>query len=218
MMVIKMDKTKILHVFNIMNMGGAENFIMNVYRNINREKYTFYFLCTSKQKGLFDDEIVDLGGKILHFNNFSSKRPHKVMKEFANVLKENNIDIVHLPIHFFSGYLALTAKKVGIKNIIVHSHSASDSNSNIMKKIYWVFMRFLINKYATKKIACGKDAGKYLFGNLNNVEIIYNGINLDKFKQVNKLETKNLQKKLNIKKDDVVIGNIGRFVPLKNQI
>ena len=38
MLVISMGKIRVLHVYNSMNMGGAENFIMNVYRNIDRNK------------------------------------------------------------------------------------------------------------------------------------------------------------------------------------
>ena len=32
---------RILHVFNFFNQGGVENFVMNVYRNIDREKIQF---------------------------------------------------------------------------------------------------------------------------------------------------------------------------------
>ena len=36
---------KILHYVAVMNRGGEETFIMNVFRAINREKITFDFLC-----------------------------------------------------------------------------------------------------------------------------------------------------------------------------
>ena len=55
---------RILHIVGIMNMGGLENFIMNIYRNIDRDKIQFDFLVTREEKGIFDDEIKSLGGKI----------------------------------------------------------------------------------------------------------------------------------------------------------
>ena len=36
-----MKKIKVLQVIGGLNMGGAETFIINVFRNINREKYEF---------------------------------------------------------------------------------------------------------------------------------------------------------------------------------
>ncbi len=40
-----MKKINILHVIAGMDRCGAETFLMNVYRNIDREKFQFYFLC-----------------------------------------------------------------------------------------------------------------------------------------------------------------------------
>ena len=34
---------KILHVFEYFDQGGIENFVMNIYRNIDRTKYSFDF-------------------------------------------------------------------------------------------------------------------------------------------------------------------------------
>ena len=41
---------RVLHVVGSMNRGGQETFIMNVYRNINREKLQFDFLINNPQK------------------------------------------------------------------------------------------------------------------------------------------------------------------------
>ena len=211
-----MNKIRILHIYNIMNMGGAENFIMNVYRNINREKYCFYFLCLSRDKGIFDKEIKELGGKILYFDNYNKKNFLKTILEFKKILIYNRIDVVHLPIHFYSGVFCISAHLAHIKRVIVHAHSASDNRNNIFNKIYRIIMRNIINKYATDKIACGKAAGKYLFGKNKKFEIMYNGINLKRALLVNEKQVKNIKEKLNINSNTIIIGHIGRFVSLKN--
>ena len=41
---------KILHIVPNMQSGGLETFIMNVYRNIDREKIQFDFLVHYKEK------------------------------------------------------------------------------------------------------------------------------------------------------------------------
>ena len=60
---------RILHVIGSMNCGGAENMIMNLYRNIDREKIQFDFLVHTKERCFFDDEILSLGGKYIIFQD-----------------------------------------------------------------------------------------------------------------------------------------------------
>lgn len=57
-------KIRVLHVIRHMNTGGAETLIMNLYRNVDREKIQFDFLVFGD--GIFDKEINQLGGKIYY--------------------------------------------------------------------------------------------------------------------------------------------------------
>ena len=44
------------------NIGGVETFIMNVYKNINRSKVQFDFLCSHDSPRIaFEDEIIKMG-------------------------------------------------------------------------------------------------------------------------------------------------------------
>ncbi len=42
--------TKVLQIIDSMDRGGAQVFVMNVLRNINREKFQFDFLVTTSKK------------------------------------------------------------------------------------------------------------------------------------------------------------------------
>ena len=206
---------RVLHVYNIMNKGGAETFVMNVYRNIDRSKIQFDFLCFKDGIGYFDEEIKSLGGNIYHLKQ-NKKNPIKSYKLLVNFFKKNHFDVIHLPIMFYSGVVAKAAKSAGIKKVIVHSHSANDPGSNkFTRKMYIKICRNLINKYADTKIACGIEAGKFLFGNLKDVIIINNGIDIDKFQNYDKKVVDELIKNYNIN-DEIVIGSVSRFEEVKN--
>ena len=57
-----MDKPiRVLHVIGIMNRGGAETMIMNLYRHIDRSKVQFDFVENSSEPAIFDEEIISLG-------------------------------------------------------------------------------------------------------------------------------------------------------------
>ena len=52
---------QIIHVVGLMNMGGTETMLMNLYRKIDRTKFQFVFVTFSPEKGIYDDEITKLG-------------------------------------------------------------------------------------------------------------------------------------------------------------
>ena len=63
---LKDTKIRILHVIGIMDRGGAENMIMNLYRNIDRTRIQFDFVENEGEEAAFDREIRELGGRIYH--------------------------------------------------------------------------------------------------------------------------------------------------------
>ena len=50
-------------------LGGAETFLMKIYRNIDKEKYQFDFIVSVKEKGFYNDEIESLDGRIYYDRN-----------------------------------------------------------------------------------------------------------------------------------------------------
>lgn len=64
---------RILHVIGIMNRGGAETMIMNLYRNVDRTKVQFDFVENTSEKAIFDDEILALGGCIYNCPHYNGK-------------------------------------------------------------------------------------------------------------------------------------------------
>lgn len=57
---------KVLQVTAGMNRAGAETMIMNIYRHIDRSKLQFDFVVYSDEKQDYEDEIIQLGGSVIH--------------------------------------------------------------------------------------------------------------------------------------------------------
>lgn len=208
-----MKKLKVLHVVSNLNRGGAETMIMNIYRNIDHEKFSFEFLCLSAVSGEYEKEILKIGGKIYKVNN--SKNVLKIYK----VLKRGKYDAIHVHVMFYSGIILLLSYFTNIKVRITHAHSSSDMTKNtIVRKLYMKISRFLINSLTTKRVSCGEKAGYYLFGQNNEFTILHNGIDLEKYSNISVELINKLKKKLNIEKDCIIIGHVGGFRPEKNQL
>jgi glycosyltransferase involved in cell wall biosynthesis len=215
-----MQKIRVLHVFGRMNRGGAETLIMNIFRNIDREKFQFDFLVHSKEEGHYDKEIKSLGGDIYPVP-LSKKNILQYRKEVKRVLLEKGpFDVIHSHVHFFSGYLLRIAKESGIPVRIAHSHTAQSMSSGFARNMYTNYMRKLILKNATDLIGCSKEACKALFGpecfKNSKVKVIRNGIDLELFKKIEEGSLLNLKNELQLNPEDKLIGHIGRFVDVKN--
>lgn len=210
---------KVLHVFNIMNKGGAETMIMNIYRNINREAIQFDFLCFSKEKGAYDDEISELGGEIYRLDYYPKHFFKHINQMVKHIKKNGPYKAIHIPMSFYSGIIAFIGWFCRIPIRIVHSHTAGDNDKNsILRKIYFMIMRGLISIFATHKFSCGKAASDFLFGKkAKKVLILNNCIELNKYTTLTKDEANKKRKELNINSNAMIVGNVARFVELKNQ-
>ena len=214
---MKKNEIKTIRVAQIMGKwvgGGVEAVVMNYYRNIDKNKIQFDFIFDDDSKNIPYKEIESLGGKIILIPPY--QKIFKYHKELKNVLKEGNYKIVHSHINVLSVFSLYAAKKANIPVRIAHSHSTTNKKEwkkNLLKQI----LRPLSKKFATHYFACTEHAARWMFNdkNFNNVYILNNAIDLDKFKYDKKTRDEK-RKELNIKDDTFVIGHIGRFVKQKN--
>ncbi|WLR41569.1 glycosyltransferase family 1 protein [Bacillus carboniphilus] len=215
-------KIKVLHVVGAMNAAGLETLIMNIYRNIDRSKIQFDFVVQTTEKCFYDDEIIEMGGRII-----SHPKPKKGLRRYKDALEKTikeygPYDAIHSHVLFFSGVVLPVAKKQNIPIRIAHSHNTSDSKTDsILRKIYRQFMRKEILKNSTHLIGCSKEAGEYVFGNspvkLGAAKHFPNAIDLTKYKNLSK-DKSYLIKELEISTDATIIGHIGRFTRQKNHV
>ena len=208
------DTINILQVIGGLNRCGAETFIMNVLRAIDKNKYHFIFLCYGDQHFDYEDEAKELGAEIVRIQQPRMHTAIKTIKEIQTIIKEKNVDIIHAHTYYNSVYSILAASRCNIKKIITHSHNTySEPRPTIIKRVYFYVSKYYINKKSTHLIACGRSAGESLFR--RPFTIINNGINIKNFSfsKKNRYEIRN---KYAIQNDDILIVHIGRFEEVKN--
>ncbi|MFJ5621687.1 glycosyltransferase family 1 protein [Peribacillus loiseleuriae] len=209
---------RVLHTVGIMNRGGLENLIMSIYRNIDRSHLQFDFLVHKEDQGAFDNEIINLGGKI-HRIPYVTKIGHfgyiEALKNFFVAHPE--YQIVHSHMNAMSGLILKSAKREGVPIRIAHSHSAK-YGTLITEKVYKKIVSLSIPLVATHFFSCSQLAGSSLFGGnvaKSKMIIIKNGVDLKKF--VFKKEIRNkVRRELGISEKSYVVGHVGRFQQMKN--
>lgn len=192
--------------------GGVETFLMNYYRNINREEIQFDFI-NMYDKLCFEEEIIQLGGKIYNVPNVK-KHPIKYYNEIKKIIINNSYNIVHINMLSVANILPiLAAKSAKTKNIIVHSHN-SNTPKGIIRKILNKVNKKIMLKKATDFFACSNLAGEWMFGKKQKFHVINNAIDIQKYQYNENIRNK-IRKELNID-DKFVIGHVGRFDYQKN--
>lgn len=205
---------KILNIVPNMRAAGIETFIMNVYRNIDREKIQFDFLVHNSKREFYDDEIERLGGKIYRLSLKDDKNIFKYIRDLDQFFKTHKeYNIIHGHMQSMMPLYLFLAKKNNITTRIAHSHNNSYEKS-AKGIILHIFSR-LSKYFSTINFACSEDAGKYLFKN-RKFEVINNGIDINKF-QFDEQTRNKIRKKLDIKENEILFGNIGRMEKQKNQ-
>lgn len=208
---------RVLHVVGKMHRGGIESLIMGIYKNIDRNKLQFDFLCN--EKGDFDDEIIAMGGRIYYITprNKSIKMNYT---EIYNICKNNkDIKIIHNHLSSLS-YLEpiRAAKNAGIKVRILHSHN-NNMDYSFLRKLLIIFNKIRMKGLCTDYFACSNEAGIWMFGehiwNEKGI-LIKNGIDSKKF-LFNDFCRKKYRKEMNLN-DKFVVGFIGRFESQKNPL
>lgn len=203
---------RILHVVGKMDRAGAETMLMNLYRHIDRSKIQFDFVVYSKEPGDYDNEIIELGGRIIPIIATSNLKRMQILKNFLT--KHSEYNIVHSHMLLNSMFSLWAAKTVGIKHRVAHAHSTSNGKVGWVNKIYEKSAIFTINKLATKKIACGHAAANYLFPESSDVLILPNSVELEKL--ANLREKRKEKKEISDSGDVLKILQVGRITPVKN--
>ena len=192
--------------------GGVETFLMNYYRNIDRSKVQFDFI-NMFDKLCFQDEIIELGGKIYQVPNVK-RNPLGYYKKIKGIIQKNSYEIIHINMLSMANVLPiLAAKKAGAKHIIVHSHNTNIPNGMI-RKILDKINKKIVLKNTTDLFACSKVAGIWMFGKNKEFKVINNAVDIKKF-EFDEEKRKKMRKQLKIE-NKFVIGHVGRFCEQKN--
>jgi len=212
---------RVLQVLGGLNRGGAETVVVNWLNNVDRSEIQFDFLVYGDEKGDYEDEVQRLGSKVIHIP-LPSSNYYQFYKDVKRVLiEEGPYDVVHVHTLFNSGFVLKAAYNSGTKIRICHSHSTHNREGKKTNPFVWFYefcMRIWIIRYATDYLACGIEAGAFLYGKnffARNGEVIYNGILAENF-QFSAPQRELVRNRLAIPKESLVIGHIGRFTEVKN--
>lgn len=213
---------RILQVMGGMNRRGAETFIMNVYRKIDHSKLQFDFLVYDKARQDYEDEIESLGGRVIHMPCHAGLKAALSVGLFRKIIRKYGpYRAVHIQTLLNSVWPLIAVKSEAPETLrIVHSHNTGNTvSSGFIKRIYERFARMMIRRDTQIILACGQEAGEYLFGDRFRQQglVVNNGIDLDYHIAKDYNAVKAIRREFGLE-GSLVIGSVARFNPVKNHV
>ena len=206
---------RVLQVFASLNVGGAESRMMDVYRHLDRSKFQFDFLTMQLEEQYFENEIRALGGKVIKIAPPRQSGTRANLKAMTKILKEGKYEAVHAHTSYHCGMVMLAAKRAGVPIRISHSRTTGSKHSGKKAQIMLGIGRFLINRYATDRLAISNEAGEYLFAK-KIFTVIPNAIDLSRYEKRNDSVIEEQKREFSLLDADVILGQVGRFDNMKN--
>lgn len=198
---------KVLHIVGSMYPGGMENFIMNIYENIDRDRFHFDFAEHAVKENGYEDRIKELGGKVFVLPRLT-RHPVKSLKLLRKIVHDEKYDVVirHTPNALIAPQLWVSKKEGAVT--VCHSHNTTDP-----QKLAHFIGKLLLKKDADVRLACSENAGKWMFGN-KSFEVVNNGIDIDKF-AYDKAKADKIIEEFNLQGKHIY-GHIANFIESKN--
>lgn len=233
---------RVLHVLGGLSMGGAESRIMDLYRNTDRNQVQFDFLvhmdageyaravsdgvdpASYRKPQFYDEEIISLGGHIYalpRFRVYNLSSYRRAIHRFFEEHHDYNVVQGHMT-STASIYLPIAAQYRGAGYDHASGHAmvtvAHTRNAGVDAGLKGVIVRALRKSLPAKAdflFACSHLAGDETFGGAPYI-YIPNTIDTERFR-FDEADRDVIREKYGIPSDAVVIGNVARFSPQKNQ-
>ena len=220
-----MNPLRILFVFGCpLKKGGTENVMINIVKNIDRDRFHIDFLIFDKTPDQSDDKkyLESLGCRFYQITarGVDRKLHNRELDEF---FRDHEYDIVHTHMDAIGEEALKAAKKHGIKALIAHSHNTDQLDNpkglkDHLHKCYLIYEKHLLRRYAEHFVACSPEAGKWLFGDkiCNSEKYLLLKNSIDSSAYSFDEETRNeVRKELGLEGRKVII-HVGQFRTQKN--
>lgn len=202
---------KILHIVYGFNGGGVGFVIANYCAKQPMSGVQFDIVGESIGKNHLLHERFKKAGFNIFYVTPKKVSLRKNILEISRILREGHYDAVHVHLEEWSFLYLWIAKLCGIKVRVCHSHMAYMTNASV--KPHYKLFRFLLNRLATLRLACSKDAGNHLFGD-HPYTILKNAIEAKKY-VYDPLKRQEMREVLGVS-GKLVIGVVGRLSFQKN--
>lgn len=221
-------KKKVCILQNGLARGGTDTFVVNLCRNINKDKFEVTVVNPSNKPDSLarEEEVKATGAKIVHthpLNSLSGKIKH--LKMLYAVLRKGRFDVFQTNIDLFNGPNLFVAWLAGVPIRCCHSHNSMQQKAlvegaTLPIRIYQRMMRWMCWHFANRRCGCSDMANDFLYAGHDwesqpYPTIINNPVDIERFRCRIDVNAKKQRLCLTACKHIITVG---RFIPQKNPL
>ena len=203
----KINKIKIVYVIPWLKLGGAERFLLNLLKKIDKDKFEVSLVCLHKveDNSQYRGQLIDWGVKFFDFNK-KNKWDFSPLFKLIKLLRQERPDIIHTQLFLGDFFGRLAAKLLGIK-VVVGGERNLNISEGFIKQVLKILTAFITTKHvaiteAVKYFVIKKEGAKK-----EKVVVIPTGVDLEKFQ-----EGAQARDYARVK---IIIGSMGRLMEQK---
>lgn len=190
--------------------GGTERQVVNLARQLDRSKFDLCLACF-RRWGQLLDEVVSLGIPISEYEITHLYHPRAALQQLrlARFLRQQRVQVVHTYGFYATAFAVPAARLAGVPVIVVSIRDTGETLSGYRQKVQKMVCRLatsvLVNAEAVRQwlISQGYSA--------HNIEVIRNGIALDRFEN----RSGTIRQELGLPLDAPLVAMLSRLNRLK---
>lgn len=210
----KNKKIKILFLITGLNTGGAEIILRDLIKNLNKDKF-FPVVVSIVPIGDIGREIKKTGIDVKSLNiNF--KYNLLIIARLFFLMRKEKPDILHTHL-FHANFLGRIVGKICRVPIIISTFHSEQEKGIIREKLLKYTDRFT-NINITVSVGVAKEITKLKITSERKINVIYNGVSLDKFRYKDYAFRGKTREEMDISGDKKVLISVGRLHKVKGYI
>lgn len=202
---------------------GISRLTVSIHERMDPTRVTFDYLVFRDEREFLEDEVIRIGGRkqVVDVSAYRNKLIKCVVKirQMRDLFARERYDVVHVDASTpYDVIVAIAARLAGVPRIVMHSHSAGLTTRNSLRDAFRSVYQLLMLCTVTDYYAASESAARFMFPQRilrqHRYHYARNGIRVADYTYSDQ-DRARIRQMLGLE-DCLVVGHVGRFVPLKN--
>jgi glycosyltransferase involved in cell wall biosynthesis len=190
--------------------GGGEYFVLELARALRARNHNVRVSC--RRDNLLAEKCLNAGIPLFPVDYPANGRLFRTIRELRTCIRMNRIDIVHTNNNYDRTAGAFAARMAGAKHVTnIHSFHSIQHNLTHWYRNRNATDHFLVDGYCVKDLLEKEDGLP-----ASKISVIHLGVDPAVMKR-DENERARCRREFGVQENEIVIGNVGRLVPMKGQ-
>lgn len=211
---------KIVHVIMSLNIGGAELMLKRLVLHSHQKEQFEHIVITLTDLGVMGPELQNRGIMVHTLGMKSLSTVPLIFLKLQRLLKKIQPDVVQTWMYHSDLLGGLAAKSLGVKKVIWGIRTTDVSQGPSKLTVHLSKLCAKLSYYIPNAIVCAAHVSKDYHVNIgydeSKMNVIPNGFDIEALSATDE-DGLEIRQQNNLSVEDIVIGSVGRFNPVKNQ-